>query len=63
MVYVWKTLNHEFYEMAAWYSQYSKKIIGFPLTRETIPLQVENAIIQTLWKWPFNIANILNNLK
>ena len=63
MVYAWKTLNHEFYEMTPWYSQYSKKIKPFALTRETIALQVENTIIRKLWKWPLNIANILNNLK
>ena len=50
MVYAWKTLNHEFYEMTPRYSQYSKKIKPFALTRETIALQVENTIIRKLWK-------------
>ena len=54
-------LNHEFYEMTPWYGHYSKTIKAFALTRETIALQVENAIIQKLWKWPLHKVNIKNN--
>ena len=50
MIYVCKTLKHKMYEMTPSYSQNSNTIKASALTRETIVLQVENAIIQKLGK-------------
>ena len=51
MIYVEKTLNHKIYEINPSYSQYSKNVKACATSfRETIVLQVENAILQKLWK-------------
>ena len=43
------------------YSQYSKNIKACALPRETIVLQVENAILQKLWKWDLKYKFMHNN--